>query len=637
MKLEITGASNFVNRMFEACGNYQWAREFLKNSLEAQATKIEFGIEWQAVEKLGTYRRTIIDDGLGMDREELLRFFSTLGQGAKKIAGIHDNFGVGAKIASLPWNPEGVVIISYKNGAGSMIWIMLNDSGDYELVDFVVDGTRTCVIEPAIVDDDGIDWAGLRPEWLKDHGTIVVLLGSESHPDTVLGNPQMGEREIKGLSVYLNSRFWDLTSAEVKVVELRSLKKNHWPQGPDDKDNSRRPNNRLILGAQHYLTEVKAQSGKLGAKGVLFLDEERVEAEWYLWQGDRPHVDSYAKMNGYIAVRYNGELFQITSNKVHFRWFGVIEGKVQQNLSIVLSPQHYQTGNGQWGIHPDQSRNHLLFTGNRDKGVEMPVSDWGIEFAETMPDPIRAAIRDARGDLQGSVEDEDYRRRLQDKFGSRWMTRALVRAPKSARNKQNVAAGRDDVEASIRINEESDLEGQPEREKTEDGYRRRKRSKTVKVVRSAFAGQGEDGVEREVPVDIPRFRYAAADAFTQPWHLALWAPNDTEGPAILINVESPILQEVIEYHQTQYPDVYAEEVAKTIRQVFGEVGACKIAHSQKLAKNISEEELDRVYRNEQALTVALMGLMAEESVIAQRLGKLGRKKSAPVLEAVAAH
>src|SRR2546421_6854664 len=130
MKLEITGASNFVNRMFEACGNYQWAREFLKNSLEAQATKIEFGIEWQAVEKLGTYRRTIIDNGLGMDRDELLRFFSTLGQGAKKISGIHDNFGVGAKIASLPWNPEGVVIISYKNGKGAMIWIMLNDSGD---------------------------------------------------------------------------------------------------------------------------------------------------------------------------------------------------------------------------------------------------------------------------------------------------------------------------------------------------------------------------------------------------------------------------------------------------------------------------------------------------------------------------
>jgi hypothetical protein len=51
MKVNITGASNFVNRMFEACGPYQWAREFLKNSLEAGATKVKFGIEWQAVKK----------------------------------------------------------------------------------------------------------------------------------------------------------------------------------------------------------------------------------------------------------------------------------------------------------------------------------------------------------------------------------------------------------------------------------------------------------------------------------------------------------------------------------------------------------------------------------------------------------
>src|SRR5262245_9471474 len=137
MKLAITGASHFVNRMFEACGPYQWAREFLKNSIEAGAKKVEFGIEWQAVEKLGRYRRTIMDDGSGMAEKELLSFFSTLGAGARKIGGLHDNFGVGAKIASLPWNPEGLVVISYKGGRGSMIWIVLDEeSGDYELMEF---------------------------------------------------------------------------------------------------------------------------------------------------------------------------------------------------------------------------------------------------------------------------------------------------------------------------------------------------------------------------------------------------------------------------------------------------------------------------------------------------------------------
>jgi hypothetical protein len=608
MKLLITGASNFVNRMFEACGTYQWAREFLKNSIEAGASKIEFGIEWEAVDKLGHYRRTIIDDGCGMSTEELLKFFSTLGEGAKKIGGVHENFGVGAKVASLPWNPEGVVVISYKHGRGSMIWIVLDpDSNDYELVEFDVAGHKNCVIEPQIV--DGIDWAAIRPAWMGEHGTIIVLLGSEEYPDSVLGNPHAGEKDIKGLSVYLNSRFWDLQGREVKVVELRSEKKSQWPQSASDRDDARRPNNRQIMGARYYLTGVNAGDGKLSANDVVCIDEDRVRVEWYLWEGERPAIHSYAKKGGYIALRYRGELFQLTSNKAHFRWFGVIESKVQQNLTLIVEPPHYEPSNGRWGIHPDQSRNRLIFTGNGEKGVEVPLADWGMEFVEVLPDAILQAIRRARGDGGGSVEDDDYRKRLQDKFGNRWKIKVLVKARE----------GENSVPATETNGEDQVF---PEGER-----KRRRRKRTIKVVRPVAVPGGTDrGVERETPVDVPRFRLTTADDFDKPWHLAMWAPNDPEGPTVLVNVDSPILQDVVEYHQNQYPDVHAEEVANTVRQVFGEVAACKIAHSQKLVKKVTEEELNRDYRSEQALTVALMGLMAEESLIAQRLGKFGRKK-----------
>ena len=619
MKLRITGASNFVNRMFEACGTYQWAREFLKNSLEAGATKVEFGIEWQAVEKSGIYRRTVADDGSGMDREELRRFFSTLGDGGKKIGGIHDNFGVGAKIASLPWNPEGLVIMSYKNGRGSMIWIVLDpDSGDYELTEFEGDEGKNCVIDPQPV--DGIDWSTVRPSWLVDHGTVVVLLGSEEYPDTILGNPQAGEKDIKGLSVYLNSRFWDLTAVDVRVVELRSDKKSQWPQSVVDKEDTRRPNNRHILGAKNYLTDVKAPSGQLVASDIALLDGERVAAEWYLWAGERPAVHSYAKKQGYIAVRYSGELFQLTSGKVVFRSFGIIESKVQQNLTIVLEPQLYQASNGRWGVHPDQSRNRLIFTGNGEKGVELPISDWGLEFAEDLPPAILGAIRSVRGEGAGSIEDDDYRKRLQDKFGDRWRMRILV---KKTRGSREVTATDDEVDIGPLREEPPDEESPvlPDR-------LRRKRSKVIKFLGKRAAPNGaSSGVLRDVPVDVPRFRFALAEEFEKPFHVAMWAPHDPDGPTVLINIESPVLQEAVEYHQLQYPDVYAEEVAKTVKQVFGEVAACKIAHSQKLAKKVTEEELNREYRSEQALTVGLMGLLAEESVIAQRLGRLGKKKA----------
>lgn len=616
-KVQITGASDWVNRMYEACGLYQWAREFAKNSLEAGATRIEFGIEWQSVEKQGVYRRTVVDNGSGMDGRELLTFFSTLGEGAKKIGGIHDNFGVGAKIASLPWNPNGLVVISYKDNQAAMIQIVLEpESNDYELVEFEVAGGRSAVIDPAAIDWSAvgdIDWSALRPEWLKENGTIVVLLGSDSYPDTVMGNPAAGEQAIKGLSVYLNSRFWDLAKVEMRVVELRSEKKNTWPLQSAEKDDARRPNNRRIQGAKHYLTEVDAKSGKLGASDVCFLDEERVAVEWYLWKGERPHVDSYAKKSGYIGVRYNDELFELTSGKVPFRWFGVVEQIVQQNLSIILEPGKLSLGSGRWGVHPDQSRNRLIFTGDGEKGASLPLHKWGAEFAEDMPQAIRDAIALARGDSVGTIEDDEYRKRLQDRFGDRWTTRMKVMV--RPRNTSEPTTPADSQDEQVEIAEDI-LAVRP--------YSRRKRPNVVRrLVPKAYTGADGVAVERVVVVDIPTYRYGPKENFEQPWHMALWdeARNEVE-----LNSEAPVLLEAIKYHQDQYADVFAEDVGKAVMAVFGEVAVAKIAHSQRLRGNVSDQELRDDYRNERVLTVALMGLLAEESLIAQRLGKFGRKK-----------
>ncbi len=619
MKLDIVGASHFVNRMFEACGNYQWAREFQKNAQEAGATRVEFGIEWQAVEKDGVYRRTISDNGSGMTREELSRFFSTLGEGARRIGGVHDNFGVGAKIASLPWNPEGVIVISYKGGHASMIRIQLDDDGaEYELCEFRSQKGTACVINPDEVDwEEGVNWGAVAPPWAREHGTTIVLLGSEEAPDTVLGNPKAGENDIKGLSVYLNSRFWDLTQSEVTVVELRSERKTSWPTGPNDRDDARRPNNRRIWGAKYYLTDVPAPNGKLTAASTLPLDDGRVQAHWCLWEGDRPAIHSYAKKSGYIAVKYKDELFDLTAHKAHFRWFGIADPKVQSNLTIILEPNLFDPQIAMWGVYPDQSRNRLIFTGNGEKGVGLPLSDWGLEFSEDMPQEIRDAIQKARGDSDGNLEDEEYRKRLQDKFGSRWLTTRLVQARE----------GETEARAATPTSETAEGVATAGRERT--ARKKRKRARRIQVIRlRANEGGNGQGVERQVAVDVPKFRYVDKDQFEEDWHPACWVPNDPEGPTVLMNREAPILLEAIKYHQQQYPDVFAVEVEKIVKDTYGEVAVCKIAHSQKLVVHVAEEALDLMYRNEAALTVSLMGLLAEESLIAQRLGKLGRKKNA---------
>jgi hypothetical protein len=72
------------------------------------------------------------------------------------------------------------------------------------------------------------------------------------------------------------------------------------------------------MGARYYLTDVKASDGKLVAQDTVRVDEDRVTIGWYLCDGERPAIHSYAKGGGYIALRYQGELFQLTSNKAHF-------------------------------------------------------------------------------------------------------------------------------------------------------------------------------------------------------------------------------------------------------------------------------------------------------------------------------
>jgi hypothetical protein len=622
-KLAIVGASHFVARMFEACGNYQWAREFLKNSLEAEATKVEFGIEWQAVEKLGVYRRVVADNGTGMARDDLLRFFSTLGEGAKRIGGLHDNFGVGAKIASLPWNPQGVVVISYKDGRPSMIQIELDpDSAEYELVEFETESGTTYVINPAEIDwGTDINWAAVAPEWAREKGTTVVMLGSTEAPDTVLGNPKAGENAIKGLSVYLNSRFWDLRNVEVVVVELRNERKALWPVGAHDRDDARRPNNRRIMGAKYYLADIDAKDARLAASGVVPLDHDRVNLRWYLWEGERPAVHSYAKKPGYIAVKYKDELFELTNHKAHFRWFGVADAKVQSNLFLVLEPNHFDAEVGMWGIHPDQSRNRLIFSGNGEKGAALPMADWGYEFSDNMPEEIREAILKARADGPSTLQDEEYRKRLQDKFGSRWLTAQLVQRQQKAEHGEAQEVTPTDETAEAIVDRDS--------ERTNTSTRKRKKKRRVHVVHlRANPGGTGDGEERQVAVDVPRFAYVGKDEFENPWHLATWVPNDPEGPTVLMNRDCPLLLEAIKHHQNQYPDVYAQEVEDIVRNTYGEVAVCKIAHSQKLMKYVPEQDLDDHYRSDEALTIGLMGLLAEESLIAQRLGKLGRKKAA---------
>ena len=412
--MKASGIQHHVARVYREGGEYQWVREALTNSLEANAKRIEFGIEWQAVHEVGVYRRLLADDGDGMTPEELVGFFNVWGGGGKPIGGLHENFGIGAKSSLLPWNRHGLVVISWVDGDGSMIWLMTDPvSGEYGLRNFEAIDPDTGVeqivdvVEPFQDDEHGCDWVAVKPEWIEDHGTVIVLLGDDANADTVTGDPNRpSESDLKGISTYLNRRLWTMPDGvQVTVDELRSEDPKTWPVSEEmahvTGGADRRTNRRKIEGAKYYVEYPVAsfKKGKLEASGTVEVSDH-TKIDWFLWGGDRPGIQSYAAQGGYIAALYNNELYDVTNHHATYRSFGVLETAVRAKLWLVLRPPIFDENNGRHGVYPRGDRSSLLIMGGSRAGDPLPINGWGGPSSRrTCPRrSVRRSVRPARAE-----------------------------------------------------------------------------------------------------------------------------------------------------------------------------------------------------------------------------------------------
>src|SRR4051794_32469938 len=177
----------------------------MRNGIEADATAIRFGIEWQAVKARGVYRLQYADNGVGMSRDDLRDYMSTLGAGSKVVGGPHDNYALGCRMTLLPWNPEGVVVISVVEGVANMVKLKYDASanagaGEYvleeiEWVDENGEEHISTVYPPYFDDDEGIDWDATIPDFItkEGHGTTFIMLGRNPNEDTLDGDTERRE------------------------------------------------------------------------------------------------------------------------------------------------------------------------------------------------------------------------------------------------------------------------------------------------------------------------------------------------------------------------------------------------------------------------------------------------------------
>jgi hypothetical protein len=631
LPMKVAGTEHLIDRTYRESGAYQWVRETFINARQAAATRIEFGIEWQAVEAAGVYRRTIADNGGGMSSEELVGFFNTFGGGGKPIGGVHENFGVGAKTSLFPWNRHGVVVVSWKDGDAAMIWMRQEpETGQYGLRLFEAeddDGevSLEAVVEPFDDPETGVDWSRIKPDWIDQHGTVIVLLGHDPSEDTVHGDVSRDEGDIKGISSYLNRRIWDIPPAvRVSVDELRSGEKATWPRseieghgkqptlGPD-----RRTNTRQVMGARHFIEYPASAKGHLQASGTVTV-EGGTEIDWYLWSGDRPAIHSYAAMNGFCAALYEGELYDVSSHPSTYRSFGISEHEVRKRIWLVVRPPMFDEVSKR-GVYPRTDRNALLLKGGPSAGEPLPIADWAAAFADQMPEQILDAIRTARSNGEGTITDNAWRDRLAERFGSLWRLAKLRAAPTGT---LRVAATQQGSQPSS--------ESKPRPKKARSASMRGNSGRAGQLNLGSNPGP-LPASKGEVAGGIPTYLPSRAEDIGEAGMLAVWQPKHPNHPegAVLINIEHPVLEGEIRRWQMMYPDHLASQIAEEVIAVYGEIAVSKVAHSEHLKGIIPTLQIDRELRSPAALTMSLLGLMAEEAVLATRIGgKFGRRKVA---------
>src|SRR5215468_2742554 len=178
--LHVADEDFLVASLIERCPKTMMIRELMMNALEAAqlAPEGKRQVEISAVPFDGANKLTIWNTGPGMDAAELLdicNIASSIGK-EKSLTG---NFGMGAKVASLPSNQRGIRYRSCKSGRVHEVILCKRDGiygrlrrydAENEYQGEVVDVTEIVLKEGRTLEHD----------W-----TEVVLLGNEADQDTV--------------------------------------------------------------------------------------------------------------------------------------------------------------------------------------------------------------------------------------------------------------------------------------------------------------------------------------------------------------------------------------------------------------------------------------------------------------------
>jgi len=356
LEMKVANMTFMLERLAQDCSPLQFVRELTQNAIDSIVAlggshgEIRWDVDWNRfdLEPTQGFKLSVIDTGIGMTGPEMVNYINQLSSSMHEQS-THGNFGMGAKIAAAPRNTEGLVYLSWKGGKGTMIHLWKDPESDtYGLRRF-----PNAEFWLPITDE-------IKPEPIKGHGTMVVLLGRRPDEDTIKA-PLEAQIPSRWILRYLNMRYFRFP--QVVTVKARE----NWTLPRDHKHNMLRK----VPGQEAFLSANSTESGKV--------ELNQAKAHWWILKDERD-TSGHHFSSGHAAALFHNELYEMVvgrSGVARLQSFGVIFG--YDRVVLYVEPLQDQEGK----LTANTARTQLLI-----EGQPLPWADWAAEFRAKMPDQI---------------------------------------------------------------------------------------------------------------------------------------------------------------------------------------------------------------------------------------------------------
>lgn len=355
LEMKVANMTFMLERLAQDCAPLQFVRELTQNAIDSikqhgQAGELRWDVDWTRfdLEPKDGYKMAIIDTGIGMTGKEMVDYINQLSSSMHQQSK-HGNFGMGAKIAAAPRNTQGLVYLSWKDGKGAMIRLWKDPD------------TQTYGLQRQ---PNGEFWLPItdeiKPKPIKEHGTMVVLLGNKPGESTMDAPPE-AQIPSRWITRYLNTRYFRFPAKT--TVKARE----NWTSPRDDKHNMLR----TVTGQEAWLKANSSDSGMVSLSNAT--------VRWWILK-EKVDDSGTNVSTGHVSALYDDEMYEMSVGRAgvaRLQSFGVIFGYNR----VVLYVEPAQTPKGD--LTANTARTHLLIDGQ-----PLPWSDWAAEFRDRIPEPI---------------------------------------------------------------------------------------------------------------------------------------------------------------------------------------------------------------------------------------------------------